>query len=105
MMGTNTDYIEITCADGTVTILRRNWNHVYDMREFYKCHACHMKKFPFFGFKRKAFTRFKFQEKYETIRSDDDREFVVPYTCVELAKMFGVNVIPETRLKVENDLN
>lgn len=104
-MGANIDYIEITCAGGTVTVLKRDWNRVYDMREFHKSGVCRVKKFPFFSFERRAFTRFRFQEKYETIQSDGDREFVVPYTCTELAKMFGVKVIPEARLKVENDLN
>lgn len=104
-MDTITNYIEITCADGTITVLKRDWNRVYDMHEFHKSGVSCMKKFPFFSFKRRAFTRFRFQEKYQTIQSDGDREFVVPYTCIELARMFGIKVISEARLKVENDLN
>ena len=96
--------VEILLYSGVRTLLPKNWNKVYNIKEFKPYRLYFIGQFPFIRWFNTPVTRFTFRTVYEYMGSFLDPTYYAKCSCIQLAKMFEIDVQPFDSTIVNDDM-
>ena len=96
--------VEILLYSGVRTLISKNWNRVYNIKEFKPYRLYFVGQFPFIRWFNTPVTRFKFRTEYEYFDSFFDPTYYAKCSCIQLAKMFGLDVQSFDSTMIDGDM-
>ena len=96
--------VEIELTNGHRTVIPKEWDKFYNIKEKTRTSLKLIKQFPFIEVLRHPVVSFKFRTEYEYLNSILDSKYTVNCSLVQLAKLFDANITPFEKTLVGQDL-